>query len=290
MAFLTATKETTGKLVRTGDDVKFRASAVLAGLPQLGEGGILKFKLAGAIAGLGLQDKDVLILTYADWSPKKEVAATVTAPTTIASFPQALAVEKFTYMSQRDARGHGEAFRMCNTSSNAMVASYLMAVCGVTNPLTAIAKRDNIGEDDVFLLDYVHEFGDSTDHDAMTRALRKLGIESEFCYTLTIEDLKKSLGLGVPMVLGVLHHGSVAAPSGGGHMIVAAKLEGDGNTVTCYDPYGEGFSYESTNGKGVKYPINPTLTARWLCGDPRGGWGRIFTKVGGVALPTLGGF
>jgi Peptidase_C39 like family len=289
MAYLTATKDSSGKVIRTGADVKFRAGAVIAGTPQIGEGGILKFKLAGAIAGLGLQDKDFLILTYADWSPK-EATAPAPTPTVIApasSFPQSLMIDKFPYFSQRDARGHGEAFRMCNTSSNAMVASYLLAVCGLPNPLIEVAKKDGIGEDDVFLLDYVHEFGDSTDHDAITRALRKLGIESEFHYDLTIDDLRKSLGLGIPMVLGVLHHGSVAAPSGGGHMIAAVKLEADGNTAICYDPYGEGFSYQDTNGKAVKYPINPTLTARWLCGDPRGGWGRIFTKVGGLALPKV---
>jgi hypothetical protein len=154
------------------------------------------------------------------------------------------------------------------------------------NPLVATAKRDGIGEDDVFLLDYVHEFGDSTDHDAVTRALRKLKVESEFHYDLTMDDLRKSLSLGIPMVLGVLHHGSVAAPSGGGHMITAVKMSGD-NDVICYDPYGEGFSYQNTNGKAVKYPINPTLTARWLCGDPRGGWGRLFTKVGDLSLPKI---
>jgi hypothetical protein len=78
----------------------------------------------------------------------------------------------------------------------------------------------------------------------------------------------------------------VAAPSGDGHMIAAVKMRGN-DDVICYDPFGEGFSYTKTNGKAVVYPLNPTLVGRWLVGNPNGGWGRIFTKVGSVTLPKV---
>jgi hypothetical protein len=288
MPYLVAEKETSGKLVRTGQDVKFRAGFEIGGSLGLNSGGIITIKLAGAIAGLGLAVGDSVILTYEDWAPKGIMEVKVTTPAPLASktLPKELDLSKYPWYSQRDAKGHGEAFRMCNSSSHAMVVSYLYAVLGLTNPMIAIARRDGIGVDDVFLLDYVHEFGDSTDHEAITKALKKLGIESKFCYDLSVNDLRKSLSLGIPMVLGVLHHGAVSAPSGGGHMITAVKMNGE-NDVICYDPYGEGFEYANTNGKAVHYPINPTLTARWLCGNPNGGWGRIFTKVGAIALPLV---
>jgi hypothetical protein len=119
--YLIATKETTGKLIRNGQDIKFRAGFQIAGTPGLNSGGIITVKLAGAIAGLGLADKDSLILTYSDWSPNIPAAAPSPVVSSGSVFPKDLDLAKYPYYSQRDAKGHGEAFRMCNSSSRLFV-------------------------------------------------------------------------------------------------------------------------------------------------------------------------
>lgn len=164
---------------------------------------------------------------------------------------------KVPYYSQRD--NVAEWWRTCNTSSCAMVAEFLKPGCIKSS-------------DDYYLQNYVNQYGDTTDHSAQTAALKALGIDSYFSYNLDYEDIDKELEAGRPVVLGVLHKGTINQPSGG-HMVVCVGKYADGYVFN--DPWGEGFDYSSTNGKAVKYGFK-SLNARWLADGEGTGWGRIF--------------
>lgn len=161
------------------------------------------------------------------------------------------------YYSQRDNKV--DWWKTCNSSSNAMAAEFLKPGCVD-------------GSDDVYYSKYLVPEGDSTDHDAQTRALAKLGIKSEFRYDLDYDDLDEQLEKGKPVVIGVLHRGTIAAPTGGHVLVVVGRYD---KGYICNDPWGKGFNYDSHNGRRVEYPYE-SLNARWLVNTPKSGWGRIF--------------
>ena len=161
------------------------------------------------------------------------------------------------YFSQRD--NMEQPLRTCNTSSCAMVAKYLGA---------------NIsGDDDYF--QYVIKYGDTTDHGVQTQALAELGIKSSWETALDFEDLDRSLASGYPIVIGILHHGPLEAPSGGGHMLVVIGRTADGDYLVN-DPFGDLLDgYISEDGGGLTYPRHD-LTCRWTVDGQKTGWGRLF--------------
>jgi len=79
----------------------------------------------------------------------------------------------------------------------------------------------------------------------------------------------------VQKVIGILHRGSLSAPTGG-HMVVVIGKTPSGDYVVN-DPYGslnDGYTGSVFNGKGAVYKKSD-LSRRWV---PNGndGWGRIF--------------
>jgi predicted chitinase len=161
------------------------------------------------------------------------------------------------YYSQRD--NYTMPMRTCNSSSCAMAAKFLGA---------------DISGDDEYL-ETVLRFGDTTDHGAQTQALETYGIKSSFHNNLSYDDLNKSLGDRKPIVIGILHRGSLSAPTGGHMLVVIGKYEG-GYIVN--DPFGslnDGYQ-DSSRGAREKYSFKE-LDARWLPEGPNSGWGRLFT-------------
>jgi Peptidase_C39 like family len=156
-----------------------------------------------------------------------------------------------------------QPMRTCNTSSNAMCAKYLGA---------------KISGDDEFW-QYVNQQGDTTDHSAISRALTEVGISSTWRNDLGFDDLDESILIQQkPVVIGILHRGSLSAPSGG-HMIVVIGKKGIDYVVN--DPYGsvnDGYTGSVYNGKGAVYSRD-MLVSRWLDSDnskSHSGWGRLF--------------
>jgi Peptidase_C39 like family len=158
-----------------------------------------------------------------------------------------------------------EPMRTCNTSSCAMVARFMGAKIA--------------GDDQYYQI--VIKYGDTTDHNAQTKALAQLGIKSVWRTDLGFKDLDQSLEAGLPCVIGILHRGSLSSPTGG-HMIVVI-----GKTATqdyiCHDPYGSlldaggGYTGDVNHGKAVVYP-RYVLTRRWLPEGEKAGWGRLFMR------------
>ena len=170
--------------------------------------------------------------------------------------PEVLAVP---YFNQVD--NYRDAHRTCNSSSCAMCLSFL--------------KPGSIKGDDEYVKK-VFEIGDTTDHAVQTKVLAAYGVKSHFSYNLSFADIDKSLDAGKPVVIGILHRGSLTSPTGG-HMCVVIGKRGEDYVVN--DPYGslnDGYTGPVTNGRGAIYKKSD-LTHRWLeRGKDKTGWGRIF--------------
>ncbi len=157
-----------------------------------------------------------------------------------------------------------DAQRTCNSSSCAMVLEYF-------KPGTLQgAKGDDAYVQKVFAV------GDTTDHSVQTKVLESYGIKSRFSYNLSFADLDRELAAGRPVVIGILHRGTLSNPVGG-HMLVVIGKKGEDYVVN--DPYGslnDGYTGPVTNGKGAVYKKSD-LMYRWLeKGKDKTGWGRIF--------------
>jgi len=153
--------------------------------------------------------------------------------------------------------------RTCNSSSCAMTLEYF-------RPGTLEGRK---GDDEY--LRTVFSYGDTTDHSVQTKALEEYGVKSAFKYDLTFEDLDKELAAKRPVVLGILHKGTLQNPSGG-HMIVVIGKNKYG--YVCHDPYGDlydGYTSSVYNGRSVVYEKH-VLKARWTVDGPGTGWGRVF--------------
>ena len=166
------------------------------------------------------------------------------------------------YYPQTD--NYRDADRTCNSSSCAMCLEYF-------KPGTLQGAKG----DDAYIRK-VFSIGDTTDHTVQTKALESFGIKSHFSYNLSFADLDRELAAGRPVVIGILHRGTLSAPTGG-HLLVVVGKKGEDYIVN--DPYGslnDGYTGPVTNGKGAVYKKSD-LIYRWLTkGKDKTGWGRIF--------------
>ena len=170
------------------------------------------------------------------------------------------------YFYQRDSKtGHGE--RMCFSSAMAMAMDYL-------DP-NAI-----VGDDDWYL-NKVLKSGDTVSSSAQLAAARSLGFEVDFRMDATEDDLTDQLDKGIPVPIGILHHGHVSSPSGGGHWIT---LIGYNEThFYVHDPFGElslvsgGYTIDNGPGAGkFQQYSRKNLMKRWLIANDHDGWGMFF--------------
>ena len=120
--------------------------------------------------------------------------------------------------------------------------------------------------------------GDTTDAAAQIQTLRSLGIEAELRTDGRIEQLIAQLRLGVPVPVGWLHKGPVAAPSGGGHWSLVVGWDPIRRAVLMHDPNGEadlvGGSYVTTaigSGRNRWYS-EKNWGRRWMVEGLGSGW------------------
>jgi hypothetical protein len=170
--------------------------------------------------------------------------------------PPVLAVP---YFSQRD--NYRDAARTCFSSSCAMLTEFL-------KPGTLPGAKG----DDKYV-EQVFKRGDSTDASVQIQTLKHFGISASFKTNGSLGTLDALLAQGIPVPVGILHHGPASAPSGGGHwLIVIGK---DGKDYIVNDPWGEishaNGTYPSTDGKCKKYS-EALIKARWTVEGPGSGW------------------
>jgi hypothetical protein len=173
------------------------------------------------------------------------------------------------YYSQRD--NYRDANRTCFSSSCAMLCKFM--------------KPDSINNDDDYIKE-VFKRGDTTSSSVQVATLQYFGIYSSFSSVLSFSNLDAQLAKGIPVPIGILHHGPSSAPSGGGHWIIVIGKEVNasapgGAYYIVNDPWGEldnaSGTYISTNGSHLKYSKS-MLTARWTPEGPTSGWGIVAKK------------
>jgi hypothetical protein len=85
--------------------------------------------------------------------------------------------------------------------------------------------------------------------------------------------LEQQLRLGRPVACGFLHHGTVSAPSGGGHWLTVIGCTD--KAVIVNDPWGEmdlvNGTYVNSKGAGIAYS-KANWGPRWMVEGPSTGW------------------
>ena len=170
----------------------------------------------------------------------------------------------FPFFPQQD--NGPEGWRQCQTSSLAMCLKYLK-VPGIN--------------DDTDYLAIVNKYGDTTSQAAHSAALAALGVRARFRQNMSAGDVMGEIKAGLPVAIGVLHHGPVTAPSGGGHYVAVYGFDAEAWNVM--DPYGEldlvngGWSSQALDaGKAQRYSFR-NLNPRFLPDGPASGWGWVFS-------------
>lgn len=209
--------------------------------------GVLRYNEVGDKAMIGLTDAARKVLKPAQ---------------PVSDIPGALPVPYFAQYDSATSQGP----RMCFSSSCAMLARFMKP-----NSLSNGANAD-----DEYLA-RVNLYGDSTEASAQLKALEHLGIKASFRQNLSWADLDKQLRKGIPVPIGILHHGPANAPTGGGHWIVVIGKFAESYRV--HDPAGEldlvgGGYHLGRPGNGVLYS-KANLGPRWMADGPGTGWGII---------------
>jgi lysozyme len=155
-------------------------------------------------------------------------------------------LRNFPYFYQVDNGPQG--WRQCQSSTIAMCLRYI-DVPGIN--------------DDIDYLKIVNKYGDTTGRYAHIEALKDLKVGAKFTQTADEQLVKEQIDKGNPVVAGVLHHGAVSQPSGGGHFICITGYSK--NYWLVQDPYGEldlvngGWAKTgATAGKNVCYSFKNT--------------------------------
>lgn len=185
--------------------------------------------------------------------------------------PNAHRILQVKYFPQRDSRTT-HAHRMCFSSSCAMMADF------INSDAIDVAEQ----EDDFYMKNYVFRHGDTTDSGAQIKALRDLGIKAEFRKNLSQAEIEAQIDKGIPVPVGILHHGHVSAPRGGGHWVCIIGYDKENGQYIVHDPYGEldlvnGGYYGSTNGASQRYSY-ANFNKRWMVEGIGSGWGIIASK------------
>lgn len=156
--------------------------------------------------------------------------------------------------------------RMCFSSTNAMVVEYL-------RPGTLRGQQ----EDDAYLAK-VLQFGDTTSAEAQVSALKTFGIRAAFRQDGTSKRARDLLASGVPVPMGVLHHGNYNNPQGGGHWVLAVGFDQTRAEWIIHDPNGKmdlingGYASNApTAGRFVRYACKQ-FDRRWMVGGEGDGW------------------
>jgi len=171
----------------------------------------------------------------------------------------------FPYFSQLDNQG-GTGYRECQTSAIAMALAYLGAG-GITS-------------DDEYRT-VVRRYGDTTSQVSHQLALKALGVRARFVINCSASQAQGEIKAGLPVCMGILHKGSVNAPGGGGHWIVAYGF--DARNFVVNDPYGELDLVNGTwartggsSGKGLRYSYR-NFNPRWQPEGAGSGWAWLFS-------------
>jgi hypothetical protein len=157
-----------------------------------------------------------------------------------------------TYFSQRDNYTMGH--RTCNSSSCAMYLDWLRRATG----------KEGLKSDDEYLRTVLN-FGDTIYHENQTKALAKFGFDTVWRTDGSVPKLNALVDAGFPVVVNILHRGSIDSPRGGHVIVICDRRKSEGSYIS-QDPYGTLASgYTDPNGRYA--PISQrSFAARWQGG------------------------
>jgi hypothetical protein len=142
------------------------------------------------------------------------------------------------------------------------------------------ALRGGNADDDY--LKTVLKYGDTTQYTSHVKACADYGVLATFYRNGFRAILQNELKFGFPVATGILHHGPVTSPRGGGHWMLCIGDEGVNGIF--HDPYGEldnvngGYVTIGSGGKEVKYSWKNWLK-RWEVEGPNTGWYMTFRPI-----------
>lgn len=179
-----------------------------------------------------------------------------------------------------DASVFGPGWRQCNTTSHTMLADYLLQ-----GKLTQAAQQKGYAEPESVYMRIVAKYGDTTDHNAQTKALKELGINSYWSHSLSSKDVMLSLSYGIPVTAGFAYKSD-------GHICIIVGHDPFKRCFLVHDPYGIRYGASDSYDVGAWAAFDPfsydtMQRIYWDLGN-EAGWGRIVTSVGGkpTGLPT----
>jgi GH24 family phage-related lysozyme (muramidase) len=162
------------------------------------------------------------------------------------------------YYSQRD--NQVDPMRTCFSSSCAMLLKFL--------------KPSSISGDDEYIKT-VYSYGDTVYYENQIKALAHYGQKAVFRKDYNWARIDAQLERGIPVPIGILHHGSVTAPTGGGHWLIIIGRSQDNTRYVVNDPFGDcdlvNGGYLSPNGKGLLYS-KKNLGPRFMVEGPDTGY------------------
>lgn len=176
------------------------------------------------------------------------------------------------YAWQRDnwEKYHGPGGRQCCLTVHSMCANYLLD--GDLHK-QAIAKGYVEAED--LYGEVLYQYGDTTNPQAHTPAMKDFGLDSYFTYTGSIKDLLLCLDKDVPVPMGVAYKAS-------GHYILGVGYNEKG--VYIHDPFGIRIgttdNYDPSPGD-YDFVTWDWLQAKFVDVGNEAGWMRVVTAVKG---------
>ena len=178
-------------------------------------------------------------------------------------------VLKVPYLIQYDSNT-SQGPRMCFSSSCSQAMNFL-------HPGKIDPKRGQI--DDQYLMRLEAIGGDTTDAGAQIRTLASYDVAAKFRKDGNVAKLKAKIDAGKPVPIGILHHGHVSKPTGGGHWICVVGYDTDskGNVIALRvnDPAGDldlvNGGYIGDGVPAAKYSCR-NLLPRWEVDGPSSGW------------------
>lgn len=179
--------------------------------------------------------------------------------------------------NDNDSDLFGPGWRQCCMTSNAMAANYILKQHGLES-LSVQAKRLGYSEAESVYGRILNTFGDTTDHDANTKALAEFGLESYWSTSLGIDQVIASVDADMPMPAGLIYKGS-------GHILCFTGYDRNRKKIIANDPYGvrngaQDF-YAIVGGYSGKNDEFSFDLIRDIWANPNDGWGRVFTRVNG---------
>lgn len=194
----------------------------------------------------------------------------------IEGFPESIKLG-VPYYSQMNNAGqwYGSPRRQCCLTSNTMMADFLLG-----GEVAILARSAGFQQPESYYGKILAEkYGaDTTDHDGHTECLRsEFSIDSYWSRSLSASDLRHSLRMGCPIVIGVAFKGS-------GHIVCVVGFDDAEGEWLIHDPYGIRYGasdrYDAgADGSYDRYSQS-TMDRIFWDGGGEAGWGRIVVSIG----------